>query len=91
MKRRGRHQSTCKAGRATLARVAALKDVQGVIIGMSVGGKSIGGAATGAIKVQRALPGGLKCLLQSSKGVQEVYLQVTPGREGMVSEHLRLM
>lgn len=88
MNQRGRHQSTCKSGKATLRKVSGVKGVRAVIIGMSTGGKSLGNAATGSLKIQRRLNGGLKALLQSSKGVQEIYIQVEPGIEALVQARI---
>lgn len=48
----------------------------GVIIGRSYGGKSLGkGGKTGEIRVQREVPGGLKAVTQTSKGLQELFIR----------------
>lgn len=50
--------------------------VVGVIIGRSYGGKSLGkGGKTGEIRVQREVPGGLKAVTQTSKGLQELFIR----------------
>lgn len=76
MPSRGRHQSTSKECRVTIRKIEALPGVVGLIIGRSYGGKSLGkGSATGAIKVQRAVSGGIKAAMQSEKGLQEIYIR----------------
>ncbi len=64
-----------------------MKGVTGVIIGRSYGGKSLGaGSATGAIRVQRKVPGGLKAVTQSSKGLQEIFIRTDAGEEDAIAE-----
>jgi hypothetical protein len=59
--------------------------VVGVIIGRSYGGKSLGkNSATGALKIQRREPGGLKAVTQTAKGLQEIFIRVEAGREDAV-------
>ncbi len=54
--------------------------VAGVIIGHSYGGKSLGqGGKTGEIRVQREMPGGLKAVTQTSKGLQELFIRTEAG------------
>lgn len=54
----------------------------GVIIGRSYGGKSLGkGSATGSLRIQRTVSGGLKAVMQSEKGLQEIYIRTCPGKE----------
>lgn len=54
--------------------------VVGVIIGHSYGGKSLGkGGKTGEIRVQREMPGGLKAVTQTSKGLQELFIRTEVG------------
>lgn len=78
----GRHQSTCKAGKKTIQSIEAIPGVTGVVIGMSFGGKSLGrNATTGHFKIQRTVPGGIKGLLQSSKGVQEIFIRTEADQE----------
>lgn len=60
--------------------------VVAVIIGRSYGGKSLGqGSATGAIRIQRTVSGGLKAVMQSEKGLQEIYIRTFPEKEAEVS------
>ena len=57
-----------------------------VIIGRSHGGRSLGqGRATGAIKVQRRISGGLKAVTQSEKGLQEIFIRTEAGMEDHVA------
>ena len=64
-----------------------MKGVSGVIIGRSYGGKSLGaGSATGAMKVQRKVSGGLKAVTQSSKGLQEIFIRTEAGMEESIAE-----
>ena len=59
----------------------------GVIIGRSYGGKSLGaGSSTGSLKVQRKVPGGLKAVIQSSKGLQELFIRTEADMEGAITE-----
>jgi hypothetical protein len=79
MPSRGRHQSTSKECQRLLQRVEALPGVQGVIIGRSYGGKSLGRhLSTGALKIQRTEPGGLKAVTQTAKGLQEIFIRTAP-------------
>lgn len=60
------------------------------MIGRSYGGKSLGAAsATGAIKIQRKIPGGLKAVTQSAKGIQEIFIRTTSGAEEMVAAQIQ--
>jgi hypothetical protein len=84
---RGRHQTTSKECRAMIRRIEALDGVTAVIIGRSYGGKSLAqGSATGTLKIQRQLPGGLKAVTQSAKGLQEIYIQTQRGLESQIAE-----
>lgn len=87
---KGRHQTTCKAGKQTLRFLQSIRGVRGVVIGQSFGGKSIGNHPTGYLRLQRATPGGFKGLLQSSKGVQEIFVRVEAGREALVRAEIEL-
>lgn len=90
MSSRGRHQSTSKECRALIRRIEALEGVVAVIIGMSYGGKSLGkGTTTGSIRIQRKVPGGLKAVTQSSKGLQELYIRTNAEAGERVLEILR--
>ncbi len=63
-----------------IRKIEAMDGVVGVIIGMSYGGKSLGkGGSAGAIRIQREVSGGLKAVMQSSKGLQEVYIRTEKG------------
>ncbi len=70
-----------------MRRIEALDGVIGVIIGRSYGGKSLGqGSATGSIKIQRKVSGGLKAVTQSAKGLQEIYIRTEAGSEDTIAE-----
>ncbi len=70
-----------------MRRIEALDGVIGVIIGRSYGGKSLGqGSATGAVRVQRKVSGGLKAVTQSAKGLQEIYIRTEAGCEDAIAE-----
>ena len=70
-----------------MRKIEALDGVTGVIIGRSYGGKSLGsGSATGAVKVQRKVPGGLKAVTQSAKGLQEIFIRTEEGMQDAVAE-----
>jgi hypothetical protein len=87
MPSRGRHQSSSKECHLILKKIEALDGVVAVIIGRSYGGKSLGqGSATGAIKVQRKISGGLKAVTQSAKGLQEIFIRTEAGAEDRISE-----
>jgi hypothetical protein len=81
---RGRHQSSCPEGKKTLLKLQKIEGVSAVVLGFSIGGKSIRGAPTGFFRIQSAVPGGFKGILQSSKGVQEVFVKVAAGKENLV-------
>ncbi len=69
-----------------MRKIEALEGVIGVIIGRSYGGKSLGqGSATGTIKIQRKVSGGLKAVTQSTKGLQEIYIRTEAGMEDLIS------
>jgi hypothetical protein len=90
MPSRGRHQSTSKECHRLLRRIEAMDGVLGVIIGRSYGGKSLGqGQATGSIRIQRTLEGGIKAVIQSEKGLQEIYIRTAAGAEGPVAAEIR--
>ncbi len=92
MASRGRHQSTSKECRALIRKIEAIDGVEGVIIGYSFGGKSLGSQSrTGSIRIQRDVPGGLKAVMQSAKGLQEVFIRTTDGAEADVAEKINLL
>jgi hypothetical protein len=75
-----------------MRRIEAMDGVVGVIIGRSYGGKSLGqGSATGAIKVQRKISGGLKAVTQSAKGLQEIFIRIDAGMEDSIAEAILKM
>lgn len=75
--KRGTHRSTSKKAQRTLDKLEALSAVEAVIIGHSFGGKSIQrGASDGAFKIQREEEGGYKGVIQTSKGIQEIFIRV---------------
>lgn len=76
MPSRGRHQSTSKECHRVLRKIEALPGVVGVIIGRSFGGKSLGSQMkTGSVRIQRSVPGGIKAVMQSAKGLQELFIR----------------
>ncbi|MBC2600785.1 hypothetical protein [Puniceicoccus vermicola] len=87
MPSRGRHQSTSKECQRTIKKIESLDGVIGVIIGLSYGGKSLGQKGrTGAVKIQRREPGGLKGVTQSAKGLQELFIRIEAGKEEAVAQ-----
>ena len=72
-----------------MRRIEALQGVTGVIIGRSYGGKSLGtGCRTGSVKIQRNVPGGLKAVTQSAKGLQEIFIRTDEGMQDVVAEEI---
>lgn len=70
-----------------IRKIESLEGVTGVIIGLSYGGKSLGkGGRTGAVKIQRREPGGLKAVTQSAKGLQELFIRVESGAGDAVAK-----
>ncbi|MFK7849992.1 MAG: DUF2103 domain-containing protein [Akkermansiaceae bacterium] len=85
MPSRGRHQSTSKEGQRAIAKIEAMEGVIGVIIGRSYGGKSLGKSqTTGSIRIQRKVSGGLKAVMQSAKGIQEIYIRTEADFEDQI-------
>lgn len=75
-----------------MKRIEALDGVAGTIIGRSYGGKSLGRATrTGAVRIQRRQPGGLKAVMQSEKGLQELFIRIDAGCEDDVEEAIEKM
>lgn len=75
MPSRGRHQSTSPECARLLRKIESLEGVKGVIIGRSYGGKSLGQTkGTGAIRIQGNRPGGFKAVIQTNKGLQELFV-----------------
>lgn len=70
-----------------LRKIEAIPGVLGVIIGMSFGGKSLGqGMTTGSLRIQRKEPAGLKAVIQSEKGLQEIFIRTEPDKQDDVIE-----
>jgi len=89
MPKRGRHQSTSSECLDTIRRIELLDGVVGVILGRSYGGKSLGAhSRTGSIRVQRQVPGGLKAVMQSAKGLQELFIRVEEGLQEAVFQKI---
>ena len=87
MPSRGRHQTTSKECKTVMKRIEALEGVSGLIIGRSYGGKSLGaGSATGAVRIQRKVSGGLKAVTQTEKGLQEIFIRTEAGAEDSIAE-----
>ena len=87
MPSRGRHQSTSKECKKIIQKIEAIDGVQGVIIGQSYGGKSLGkNSRTGAVKVQRIDSAGIKAVTQSAKGLQELFILTKNGHETQIAE-----
>lgn len=73
-----------------IRRIEAIDGVIGVIIGMSYGGKSLGkGTATGSIRIQREISGGLKAVTQTEKGLQEIFIRTGESSEDRVAQTIR--
>ncbi len=90
MVKRGRHRSTDKEGARAIARIEKVPGVKAVIIGQSIGGKSIGaGAERVGFRVQRPEPGGCKAVIKTSRGVQEAFIRIEPGEVDRVIAALR--
>ena len=89
MPKRGRHQSTSKECQDLIRRIEAMDGVIGVIIGRSYGGKSLGSHShTGSMRVQRVSSGGIKAVMQSSKGLQEIFIRVEDASMNGIAEKL---
>ena len=88
-KHRGRHQSSCKEGKRSLARLKEIQGVTAVILGRSIGGKSMRGKTVGYFKAQASGSKGITGVLLSSKGVQEVFVQIEDGCEAEVRQKIR--
>lgn len=89
MPSRGRHQSASKECRDLMKKIEAMDGVVGVIIGRSYGGKSLAKSSrTGAIRLQRKVPGGLKAVTQSAKGLQEIFIRTQADKEEEIAERI---
>ena len=69
---RGKHQTTCKAGKRTIALLKTITGVKTVFIGRSAGGKGLHQGRDGMIKLQLSKPGAILAVMQTSKGVQNI-------------------
>jgi hypothetical protein len=75
-----------------LKKIEALEGVVGTIIGRSYGGKSLGRTnRTGSVKIQRRQPGGIKAVMQSAKGLQELFIRINAGYEDAVEKAVEEM
>ena len=80
--KRGAHTSTTKKARKTIEMLEALDGVEAVMIGVSVGGKSISrNASDGDFKIQREDEAGYKGVIQTSKGIQEIFIRIKQGQK----------
>ncbi|MBK1828505.1 hypothetical protein JIN81_15840 [Haloferula rosea] len=62
------------------------------MIGRSYGGKSLGRASrTGSVRIQRRQSGGLKAVMQSEKGLQELFIRIDSGFEEAVEQAVEKM
>ncbi len=90
MPSRGRHQTTSKECKSAMKRIEALAGVSGLIIGRSYGGKSLSaGSSTGSVRIQRKVPGGLKAVTQTEKGLQEIFIRTEAGAEDAIAKTIR--
>ena len=79
---RGTHRSTTKKAQRTIDRLESFDSVEAVIIGHSVGGKSLGREATeGDFRIQREEDAGFKAVIQTSRGIQEIFIRVRQGEK----------
>ena len=80
--KRGAHTSTTRKARRTIEMLEALEGVEAVMIGFSIGGKSIGrNASEGDFKIQREEEAGYKGVIQTSKGIQEIFIRIKQGQK----------
>ncbi|MEE3235545.1 MAG: hypothetical protein VX294_15380 [Candidatus Latescibacterota bacterium] len=88
-KGRGRHRSTDKEGKRTIAAIEAISGVEAVFINRSIGGKSVGrSGAAGDFKLQGKTPGGFRGILQTSKGIQEIFIRVVENANPKLRDQL---
>ena len=89
---RGAHRSTTKKAQRTLDKIESLSSVEAAIIGHSLGGKSLGrGASEGLFKIQREEEGGYKGVLQTSRGIQEIFIRVKDGNKSVFLEEIEVL
>ena len=73
-----------------IRRIESLDGVVGVIIGHSFGGKSLGSQSrTGSIRVQRQTEGGIKAVMQSAKGLQEIFIRAESDHVSDIEQELK--
>ena len=90
--RRGSHKSATKKVKRVLAKIEALSSVEAVIIGHSIGGKSLGrGSSEGQFKIQREEEAGFKGAIQSSKGIQEIFIRVKAGKKEVFEKEIEIL
>ncbi len=90
--RRGSHKSATKKVKRVLAKIEALSSVEAVIIGHWIGGKSLGrGASEGQFKIQREEEAGFKGAIQSSKGIQEIFIRVKAGKKEVFEKEIEIL
>lgn len=75
-----------------MRKIEAMDGVVAVIIGRSYGGKSLAaGCRTGSIRIQRKVLGGVKAVMQSAKGLQEIFIRTDAAAEdGVIANILEL-
>ncbi len=87
---RGKHRSSDKDGRRTIALLESLPGIKAVIIGESKGGKNLGrNRSAGAFKLQGETPAGFKGILQTSRGVQQIAIILDSTRSRACWEAVR--
>lgn len=91
-KGRGRHQSTDKEGKRTIEALERIPGVEAVFINRSIGGKSIGRKrAAGDFKLQGEMRGGFRGVLQTSKGIQEIFIRVGRPADAELRQRLKAL
>lgn len=66
--------------------------MEGVIIGHSFGGKSLGRQGkTGSIRVQRIEPAGVKAVMQSEKGLQEIFIRTDGAEAERIARRVKVL
>lgn len=75
---RGKHHTTCKAGRRKIELIKKVPGIKAVLIGRSLGGKGLHQASDGTVKLQTSRPGAITAVMQTSKGVQNITFLLEP-------------
>ncbi len=87
---RGKHRSSDKDGRRTIALLESLPGIKAVIIGESKGGKNLGrNRSAGFFKLQGETSAGFKGILQTSRGVQQIAIILDSTRSRACWEAVR--